>query len=69
MADMPAAPVRKLVSMSPGLAREIQTWRFAMKVNTESEAIRLLIRAGLAALPPDIPKPPRKKRTPKSPTG
>jgi hypothetical protein len=41
--------VRKLVSLPRDLVREIADYRFANRLNTEAEAIRRLIEAGLEA--------------------
>lgn len=38
---------RKLVSLPPDLAQAIEDYRFAQRINSESEAIRRLIEAGL----------------------
>jgi hypothetical protein len=49
MAVNPETTVRKLVSLSRDLVREVEDFRFANRINTESEAIRTLIRRGLDA--------------------
>lgn len=41
--------VRKLVSLPRELLREVEDYRFAERIGTESEAIRRLIRLGLDA--------------------
>jgi len=39
---------RKLVSLTPELARAIEDFRFTNRISSESEAIRRLIEAGLS---------------------
>ena len=51
MAVNPDTMTRKLVSLPHTLLREIDDYRFANRVKTESEAIRRLIEAGLKADP------------------
>lgn len=41
--------VRKIVSMPGELVEKIREYRFAHQINSEAEAIRLLIERGLAA--------------------
>ncbi len=50
MAVNPDTTVRKLVSIPRDLLREIEDFTFAVRAKTESEAIRMLLRAGLDAL-------------------
>ncbi len=45
----PTSLIRKLVSLPPWLLAEIETYRFGNRIKTESEAIRRLLDAGLAA--------------------
>ena len=47
--------VRKLVSLTPALARAIDDYRFGQRIKSESEAIRALIRLGLDSAQPDKP--------------
>lgn len=49
MAINPETTIRKLVSLPRDLVREIEDFRFAERIGTESEAIRRLIRVGLDA--------------------
>lgn len=53
MAVNPETTVRKLVSLPRDLAAEIDTFRFDKRIKAESEAIRILIRAGLNAFRSD----------------
>lgn len=46
---------RKLVTLPHDLVRAVEDYRFANRIKTESEALRLLIRAGLDALTPPSP--------------
>lgn len=57
----PATTVRKLVSLPRDLVREVEDFRFSHRINTESEAIRTLIRSGLDATAKDAPKPKAKR--------
>jgi hypothetical protein len=41
--------------MSERLREEIDTWRFANRIETRAEAVRRLIEAGLEAAMPPIP--------------
>jgi hypothetical protein len=47
MAVNPETTVRKLVSLPRDLVLAVEDFRFANRINTESEAIRALIRRGL----------------------
>jgi Arc/MetJ-type ribon-helix-helix transcriptional regulator len=49
MAVNPETTVRKLVSLPREFVQEIEDYRFAKRIKTESAAIRALIRAGLDA--------------------
>ncbi len=49
MADNEPLSVRKLVSLTPELAKRIDDYRFGQRIKSESEAIRALIRRGLEA--------------------
>jgi metal-responsive CopG/Arc/MetJ family transcriptional regulator len=49
MAVNPETTVRKLVSLPREMLREIEDYRFAKRIKTESETMRLLLRAGLDA--------------------
>ena len=63
MGDMTAGPVltvKKLVAMTPDLAKRIAAFRFEQRINTEAEAIRTLIERGLASV---AKKPKRKAKT------
>lgn len=40
--------VKKLITMSPELWHQVQTWRFNNRVETATDAIRQLIMLGLA---------------------
>ncbi|HXC11557.1 MAG TPA: hypothetical protein VNV39_01810 [Stellaceae bacterium] len=42
-------PVKKLVAITPEMARAIDAYRFDHRIKTEAEAIRRLIEQGLAA--------------------
>lgn len=55
MAVNPATTVRKLVSIPRDLAQEIDEFRHEARIGAESEAVRRLIRAGLAALKASAP--------------
>ena len=50
-------PVRRMVSLSAETAKAIDEYRFEHRINTESEAIRRLIEAGLERLAPKPHKP------------
>lgn len=50
MAVNPEITIRKLVSFSRDLAAEVENFRFERRIKAESEAIRILVRAGLDAL-------------------
>ncbi|WP_176055831.1 hypothetical protein [Brucella intermedia] len=39
---------KKLINLSPEMVEEVKDFRFANRIDTESEAIRLLISRGLA---------------------
>jgi metal-responsive CopG/Arc/MetJ family transcriptional regulator len=41
--------VRKIFSLPESLSQQIDDFRFARRLKTESEAIRMLVEAGLAA--------------------
>jgi len=43
-------PVRKMMSLSPKIAKAVSDYRFEHRIKTESEAIRRLIDAGLERL-------------------
>lgn len=43
------APIRKLVALSEELASRVGDYRFGQRIGSESEALRRLIEAGLAA--------------------
>jgi len=43
-------PVRKMMSLSPKLAKAVSDYRFEHRIKTESEAIRHLIDAGLGRI-------------------
>jgi len=42
--------IRKMVTLSPEFWEKINDFRFRKRVSTETEAIRILIEAGLSAL-------------------
>lgn len=46
----PETTVRKNVAMPNELWERVRTWRFQNEINTESEAIRRLVEAGLETL-------------------
>jgi metal-responsive CopG/Arc/MetJ family transcriptional regulator len=49
--------VRKVILLKSDLAKEIEEYRFRWRYNSEAEAIRDLIRAGLASqFPPQTEK-------------
>jgi hypothetical protein len=52
-----APMVRKLVNLPPDLVERIRVFRFARMIDTESEAVRLLLQAGLEAFARE-PEPP-----------
>jgi hypothetical protein len=43
------SPQRTILSMPPELKEQIRAFRFANEINTEAEAIRVLIERGLKA--------------------
>lgn len=49
MAVNPDTTTRKLVSLPHSMVKQIEDYRFANRIKTESEAIRRLIEAGLKA--------------------
>lgn len=53
MAVNPETTTRKLVSLSHKLVAEIEDFRFANRIKTESEAIRRLIESGLRSTSKD----------------
>ena len=58
-------PLRKLLAISPTLMDEVTTFRFANRINTQSEALRRLIEQGLRAAtgaPPPRDQPRRARR-------
>ena len=48
--------VRKIVSMPEDLVEKIQSYRFSRRINSEAEAIRMLIEKGLEAENAAAPK-------------
>jgi hypothetical protein len=46
----PDTTVRKNVAMPKELWEQVRTWRFRNEINTESEAIRRLVEAGLRSV-------------------
>jgi hypothetical protein len=52
----PDTTVRKNVAMSKELWEQVRTWRFRNEINTESEAIRRLVEAGLQSVGTKQPK-------------
>ena len=42
--------IRFQIVMTPTERGELREWRFANRVSSESEAVRLLIKAGIVAL-------------------
>jgi metal-responsive CopG/Arc/MetJ family transcriptional regulator len=61
-ANNPENATRKLVTLPHDLLRAVADFRFAHRINTESEALRVLIRAGLdAQSQPAEAKPARRK--------
>ena len=61
MPKHPDAPIRKLVSLSPGMVAHIDDYRFKHRLKSQTEAIRELLRAALdAAGPADLPRRGRK---------
>lgn len=52
--------IRKLVSLPRDLVAQVEDFRFEQRIKAESEAIRVLLRAGLEALKPTPRKQPRK---------
>jgi hypothetical protein len=71
-------PVKKLIAITPEVAKAIEDYRFANRMKTEAEAIRRLIEAGLGAIgkhggppsgsstPSSARKPARKPATPRA---
>jgi hypothetical protein len=57
---MATTMIRKLVSLPPELLERITVFRHANRIGFESEAIRLVLEAGLEALARE-PKPPGPK--------
>lgn len=47
MARSPDLSIKKLIAMTPEMARAIADFRFAARISSESEAIRRLIEIGL----------------------
>lgn len=54
MAVNPETTTRKLVSLPKSMLQEIKDFRFNHRIDTESEAIRRLIEAGLKSAEPSI---------------
>jgi hypothetical protein len=48
-------PIKKLIGFDPELWGKIQEYRFQARLNTESDAIRQLIEAGLGKAPASAP--------------
>ena len=48
-------PVKKLIAITPEVAKAIEDYRFTNRLKTEAEAIRRLIEAGLSKTPTDAP--------------
>lgn len=49
MAKPAMLTAKKLVALDPEMVRQIEDYRFAARIKTESEAIRRLIELGLEA--------------------
>ena len=49
MARESTYPVRKLIYLTDDMAAQVAEYRFAMRLQSENEAIRRLIQAGLDA--------------------
>lgn len=48
MAKQTTLPHKRLIQLDDDLANQINEFRFSQRINTESEAIRELLRRGLA---------------------
>jgi hypothetical protein len=48
-------PIKKLIAITPEMAKAIEDYRFANRLKAEAEAIRQLIEAGLSAGAPLAP--------------
>ena len=48
-------PVKKLIAITPDIAKAIEDYRFSNRLKTEAEAIRRLIEAGLGKTSTAIP--------------
>jgi hypothetical protein len=62
MATTPSLTIRKLLSITPELAKAIADYRFQHRIATESEATRRLIEIGLEARAKSPPPTPSGKR-------
>ena len=49
MAKQPTLTTKKLIALDPKMMREIESYRFSERIESESEAIRRLIELGLNA--------------------
>ena len=49
--------VKKLLALSRDLWEKFETFRFEQRIKSESDALRRLIEAGLAAQKPRVKKP------------
>jgi hypothetical protein len=63
MATTPSLTVRKLLSITPELAKAIADYRYQHRIPTESEATRRLIEIGLEATRQPPPSPARKRQS------
>lgn len=54
-------PVKKLVNLTAPLAARVSAFRFDHRLQSENEAIRRLIEAGLSALDAGVPPPSARK--------
>ena len=70
-----AYPIKKLIGFDPELWEQIREYRFKARLNTESDAVRRLIEAGLKGAqiapptgtdPAGSDKPPRQKAAPRA---
>ena len=66
MKPEPIFTVKKLLAMTPEMARSIDAYRFEQRIKSESEAIRLLISRGLAAEIVHAPADPAVTAAPKA---
>lgn len=54
---MPTDKPRVLVTVSETMEKKIQDFRFSLRLNTQSEAVRHLLRVGLAEVMKELESP------------